>query len=135
MQLWAQDAEDIQALSALLQDAAVRSADLGFDRVRRRFVLMVNRFCWERPAPPMRRRAAIRVDHILRVERAAWPRAETVLDLLALQCAPADDGLGATLTLPFAGGAALRFHLEAVDVLLEDIGAAWPARMTPHHAA
>lgn len=135
MRLWAQDAEDLQALSALLQDAVLRSTDLGFDRPRRRFVLMLNRFCWERPKPPMRTRAAVRFDHVLRVKRAAWPQPDSVLDLLALQCAMADDGLGATLTLPFAGGPSLRLQVEAVDVLLEDIGAAWPARMTPDHTA
>ena len=134
MQLWAQDAEDLQVLSALLQDAVLRSADLGFDRARRRFALVLNRFCWEQPNQPMRVRAAVRIDHVLKVERAAWPQPDAVLDLLAVQCATADDGLGARLTLPFAGGPALRLQVEAVDVLLEDIGAAWPARMTPDHA-
>ncbi len=134
MRFWAQDADDVQALSALMQDAIVRLADMGADKARRRFALLANRFCWEQPSPPLRIRTAVRIDHVVRVECTGWPQAGSVLDLLALQCAMASDGLAASLTLPFAGGPALRIHVETLDIMLEDIGAAWPARRVPSHA-
>ncbi|MGB2464582.1 MAG: DUF2948 family protein, partial [Candidatus Puniceispirillaceae bacterium] len=43
----ARSKEDIQAMSALLQDALLASGDMQFIPAHKSFLLLVNRFCWE----------------------------------------------------------------------------------------
>ena len=50
LRLLARDSADIEVLSTLLQDAIVPGVDMLFDRDRKRFIFIANRFCWERPA-------------------------------------------------------------------------------------
>src|SRR6266446_2156470 len=49
LKLRAEDAEDLAIISAFLQDALVPVAEMVFLPDERRFVLVVNRFMWERP--------------------------------------------------------------------------------------
>lgn len=122
------DAEDIPVLSALMQDAVVRIDDVAFDARAHRFVLVANRFCWEK-SEPARTRTALRVEGVVRAQRKAWPiQPDAVLALLAIRAEP--DGL----TLDFAGGASVRLETECVDLLLEDLSGPWGTRNIPKHA-
>ena len=67
-----QSAEDLPALSALLQDATLRVVDVGFDRKARRLVLMLNRYRWE-SATRSRVRCALRLETVTAVQRQGWP--------------------------------------------------------------
>ena len=49
LKLRAVSAEDVEILSALLQDAIIPGEDMTHDRTGRRFVMVVNRFCWDQP--------------------------------------------------------------------------------------
>jgi hypothetical protein len=125
--LLAQEADDIPALSALLQDATLRRPDLVWDARRRRVVLMLGRYCWE-AATPARMRSALRIESVLRLQRQAWPDdPETVLALLSLTH---EEGW---LRLDFSGGAALRAEVEAVDVVLDDVSGPFPTARVPAH--
>jgi len=145
LRLEAREEGDVTVLSALVQDAAVRVADLAYDRPARRFAAMMNRFRWEREARPkglFRRAVPERVRSVLRfdfvdgvhVQGIDLKKADTVLELLALELAGGDDG-AAALTLVFAGGAAIRLNLECIEGVLEDLTAPWPARRRPAHPA
>ena len=129
--LLANDADEVPLISALLQDALVRPADIAYDRRARRLVLLVNRFRWEDGAT--RIRSAVRVEHVRRVERRGWTDVNdhdpgvTVLNLLAWIVD------GGVLTITFAGGAALRVTIECIDLILEDLGPPWPAGRVPAH--
>ncbi len=48
LKLRARDAADMDVLAALLQDAILSPAEMTFQRRERRFVLLANRFMWER---------------------------------------------------------------------------------------
>ena len=56
LSLGAEDDDDLAVISAVVQDATVRVADLAWEPRRRRFTLMLNRFLWEdqvrKDAPP-----------------------------------------------------------------------------------
>jgi hypothetical protein len=58
-----------------------------------------------------------------------------VLELLAVVFEPAggDDPSG-RIDLRFAGGGTVRLTVECLEARLEDLGAAWAARMKPEHA-
>ncbi|MGB1175940.1 MAG: DUF2948 family protein, partial [Candidatus Puniceispirillaceae bacterium] len=42
--------DDVEVLSTLLQDAIIPGEDMTFDRSGQRFIMVANRFCWDRPA-------------------------------------------------------------------------------------
>ena len=48
LKLVARDADDMKVLSACLQDSVMKVADMAHLSQARRFVLMVNRYCWEK---------------------------------------------------------------------------------------
>lgn len=129
LRLRAESAEDLPALSALVQDMAVLAHDIGYDNRARRLVLIGNRFRWESPAPPTRVRSAFRIDFAQSLQHRAMPGdPTTVLALLAI----AGDGPD-TLLLRFANGPAIRVRVDSIDLTLEDLSAPWPARTTPAH--
>jgi hypothetical protein len=142
LKLAAEDADDLIALSALVQDAVLRVGDMAFLPKARRFALVLNRYRWE--AGDARGRGE-RVRAGLRIEEVAAARAtrirqdakDAVLSLLSLTFTPAAPETGAagggTLTLTFAGGGAIALQIEALEVHLDDLAGPWPAKARPAH--
>jgi hypothetical protein len=126
LRLLAQAADDVPALSALVQSAAVRVDEIAFDRKARRLVLMLSRYRWE-AGDKTRVRAALRVECVTAVKRKAWPLGEAVLELLAVTVE--DDAV----VLAFAAGATLRAEVECPDLAVEDLTEPWPAIREPVH--
>jgi hypothetical protein len=69
LRLLAHSLEDISVLSALVQDAAVRRADIHYDPKVRRFVLLLQRFRWEADQTRTRVCSALRIEHVTRVQQ------------------------------------------------------------------
>jgi hypothetical protein len=135
LHLLATEADEIATVSALVQDMTVKAGEAGYAPRQHRLVLLGNRFRWEAPEPPTRVRAALRFEHVLKVERREWPdEPHAVLPLLAITVEPGDgpDGLP-RLILGFGGGAALRLTVDSIDLLLEDIAGPWGASAVPDH--
>jgi hypothetical protein len=127
--LGAEDARDLLVMSALLQDAILTATDMSWNRQRRRFAMLVNRFRWEdRESARAERRAVERVRSVLVVRDVRAIRswgidrhdAGTVLSVLAIGWAPGEDGTG-IVNLTMAGTAALAIDVEALDVTLRDV--------------
>jgi len=147
LRLLAAGQDDLQVLSALLQDAIVPGEDMQFDRGGRRFVMVANRFCWDLPpvegvtsesgGPVYRRRlCGIRVADVRSVRQSGMPadRRAALLNLLAMTAEPEDDGTTG-LTMLFSGGAALRLNVDALQVIAEDIAPGQPTPNRPQHQA
>jgi Protein of unknown function (DUF2948) len=138
LRLMAQSIEDVAVMSALLQDAVFPMGEMRWDRKRRRFALMVNRFRWEdRDAAEAGRRAYERVQAVLVVEGVLGVQTQgidrgdrdTVLSVLAL-------GYGdGRLTLTLAGDGAVALVVEDVDVSLQDVTRPYlaPSGKVPSH--
>jgi hypothetical protein len=125
--LLGQEPGDIETFSALLQDATLRRADVGFDRKARRLALLINRYRREADAPS-RIRSALRVETVDAVQRAGWPHdPEAVTVILSL----AQDGDWLVITC--AAGIAIRARIEVIDLVLEDMGDAWVTTRVPQH--
>ena len=127
--LLARDAEDLQVISALVQDAVLTGADLTFQRSKRRFACLINRFRWEdEAAATASKRPFERVRAMLVIEDAGAVKSqgidrgdpETVLSILSLGWEPGADGTGA-VTLVLAGDGAVRVEVEALEVTLHDV--------------
>jgi len=131
LRLRAEDEEDIDVISAILQDALVAVGDMVYQREDRRFVLLASRFCREGGAPGLRRvRCGVRFDEVGAVWRQRFsPRdAERILVLLDVR----RDADGA-LRIDFAGGPGVRLEVGRILCHLEDIGDPWPTRQQPRH--
>lgn len=103
------DADDLSVISALAQDAVLSSADMRWEKGRRRFALLVNRYRWEdaeraaRAGDHERVRSLLVIEDVLRVQSSGLPQgADLVLSLLSLAWEPGEDGAGRVI-LTFAG--------------------------------
>lgn len=143
LNLLARDAGDLEIISALVQDAVLTGADLKWERARRRFSCLINRFRWEdRAAAEAAKRPYERVRALLVIEDAGAVRSqgidrgdpETVLSILSLTWIPGEDGTGA-VTLVLAGDGAVRVEVEALEVTLHDVTKPYiaPSRKKPEH--
>ncbi len=140
LKLVAFDRDDLEVLSAHLQDALVQVSDVHWRPSENRLVVGVNRFDWEAAygeSPAYRRRlAALRFDRVLSCKcRSVKPHdKDAVLNLLAVEFAESD-APGGTVTLFFSGGGALRLEVECLEAELADLGLGWTASTCPNHPA
>jgi hypothetical protein len=129
LRLKAEDQEDLSVISALVQDAVLPANEMRWERPRRRFSCLLNRFRWEdKPAAERQKRQPERVQSLLVIEDVLNVAqqgldardADTVLSLLALAFEPGEDGTG-RLLLTFAGDGAVALDVEAINVVLQDV--------------
>lgn len=143
VRLWAQGAEDLDVISALLQDSVVESADISWMRSRRRLAVLVKRFRWEdadaaarRKRPFERVQSMLVIDGVDRVRaQGVNPRDKTlILSLLGLSFDPGEDESG-SLLLAFSGEGELAVDVECVDVRLQDVSRPYQAQsaQAPSH--
>lgn len=142
LKLIALDADDLKIVSAHMQDAVLKVGDMAYVPRERRFAAIFNRFDWTsvasggRARAPTRRQAALRFERVLgaQVSGIDLKAGQEVLELLAIQFEPAatEDPQG-HVTLVFAGGGAVRLHVECIEAEMKDLGPAWQARAVPKH--
>ncbi len=139
LKLAALDTEDLQVISAHVQDAVVKLADMHWQPAEQRFMLVVNRFVWDsamgkRRRQYERRRSALHINRVTAVRSTGIDRAnkDAVLELLALAFEESDAPAG-SLTLVFAGGGAVQLDVECIEAQLADLGAAWATPNKPEH--
>ena len=142
LKLLALDEEDLGVLSAHLQDAVLRVADIAYVPGEHRFAMIANRFDWENAAEGeggrkknfQRRRCALRFDRVLGVQtQGVEQRAQgAVLELLTVQFEEGEKPEG-HITLVFAGGGAIRLHVECIEAEMRDLGPVWKTKLKPDH--
>jgi len=132
------DREDLEVVSAHLQDAEITVADVHWRPGEKRLVLAVDRFDW--PAaiasvPELRRcRAALRFERVLacKCKNVNPAGKDKVLNLLAVEFTESSPP-GGMVTLTFSGGATLRLDVECLEVELSDLGPIRVADCCPSH--
>ena len=133
------DEEDLEVVSAHLQDAVVKVADVLWRPNESRVVVALNRFDWESAQSDKpeyrRRRSALRFERVESCKcRGLDPAGkDAVLNLLAVEFAETDSPSG-TVSLIFSGGAVLRLDVECLEAELVDLGPVWTATKCPDHA-
>lgn len=138
LKLMAIDAEDLEVISAHVQDAVLKVEDMGFAKSDRRFALVLNRFAWEASdgakGKGQRRRSGLHFNFVQSAEISGIDTnaREGVLELLALTFTASDAPAGEVL-LSFAGGGTVRLQVECLEARLSDLGAAWSAKGRPAH--
>jgi hypothetical protein len=147
----ARDAEDLAVVSACLQDALIPLNEMRYLPQERRFIIVANRFRWERAAQgreesapgtdasfdsdedfgaQQRTNAGICIDRVLAVRSRNIDRSrpDDFLSLLSVQLD------GNKLAFLFAGGGVIQVEIEALALYLSDLGKAWPTQWQPDHA-
>ncbi len=132
LKLKAKDAEDLQVISALLQDSIVPVCDMAWQPEEKTFLMALQRLYPEPQGdrlPHERRCCAVRVRGVeaAQTHRIDLSAPDTILELLMIGIE------GQTLRLIFAGEAEVRLNVADWSVWVEDFGAPWPASCTPCH--
>lgn len=131
LRLLAEDGEDLAIISAALQDAILRPADIVWEKGARRLTIELSRFCWE--CGGTRVRAAMQFGDVLAVKSRGLPRLpDAPLELLAIHFIEGE-APGGKAILMFAGGGDLRVDVECLDAVVTDLSERWPARIAPTH--
>jgi len=154
LKLRVKDADDLTVLSSLLQDALLPLQDMTFLQKERRFVMVLNRFCWERAPEAIdfeaeeedsgedvafaevgpgtvyeRVNCGLTFDHVsvARFRNLDLEDRGRILELLAIE------RKGESLVLRFAQEAEIELVLTRLSGHLEDLGEPWPTTRRPKH--
>ena len=131
LRLLAQDEDDLQIISAALQDAILRPRDVVWEKSARRVTVTLSRFCWE--CGGTRVLSALQFGDVLGVRSRQLPRGpDAVLELLALHFVPGE-APGGQVLLMFAGGGDLSVQVECLDAVVADLTPRWKAQAQPTH--
>lgn len=138
LKLVALDREDLEIVSAHLQDAVVKIGEVIWRPAERRLVIALNRFDWEAAVSEIpawrRRRAALRFDRVLscKCKSLDCSAKEQVLNLLAIDFNETQ-APGGVITLAFSGGGMLRLEVECLEAEVADLGPVWQTACCPDH--
>ncbi|MBV7396635.1 DUF2948 family protein [Mameliella sediminis] len=145
LNLGALDAEDLQVISSLVQDAVLPVTEIRWQATQRRLGLLVNRLRWEdvatarqRGRPVERVQSLLVIDNVLGVSSQGVDRSDKdmILQVLSLGFEAGEDAEG-FVVLTLAGDGALRARVEALEVSLKDVTRPYiaPSGKVPDHGA
>ena len=155
LKLVALDKDDIEVISAHVQDSLVRIADILWRPGEHRFVVALNRFDWMSAAEIAkvgkvsstavgaaakqdyrRCRTALRFERVLacKCRNLNQTAKDAQLNLLAVEFAETDSPAG-IVSLIFSGGGVIRLDVECLEAELADLGEVSVAAICPDHFA
>lgn len=141
LKLIALDKDDIEVVSAHVQDALVKVGDVLWQPHNHRFVMALNRFDWMSVADGKGQNANYRrCRTALRFERVNACKCRNVdqtdknafLNLLAVEFSESDAPAG-IVSLIFSGGGVIRLDVECLEAELADLGEAATVALCPDH--
>lgn len=134
LKLTALDADDLGVVSAAVQDSLVAVRDCAHFAGEKRFVLLLNRFCWEADpgveARYWRTHSALVFNGVTAVHHHRIPldTPDRMLELLSV--AAENDR---SVVLRFAADRAIRLEIAGLACHLGDVGEPWPTPWKPAH--
>ena len=145
LRLRAETAEDLEVVSALLQDSVGKVGDAVWMPGRRRFAVFLNRFRWEdraaaeRAGRPFERvRSALLIEHATKVRAmGVSPRdKEQMVSLLSIQFDKGEECEG-VVRLILAGDGEIAIDVECLELSVADVTRPYvaPSRKAPSHPA
>jgi hypothetical protein len=151
LKLVALDKDDIEVVSAHVQDSLVQIGDIFWRPHDHRFVMALNRFDWMSAVdmakngkiqscageaqPDYRRcRTALRFERVLgcKCRNLDQTAKDAKLNLLAVEFAETDGPAG-VVSLIFSGGGVIRLEVECLEAELADLGEVSPVTICPDH--
>ena len=135
LRLLAEDADDLEVISAALQDAVTHIGDIRWEPGARRLTIAFNRFRWE-VGDGERVVTGFQLGGVetVRARNLRRDASDAVLQLLALTFEPAEPP-GGRILFAFADGGDLAAEVECVDAALADLCEPWRSAHKPGHKA
>ena len=135
----AQSPLDLKMISAYLQDSIIIVKDIVFLKESRIFIMIVNRFMWENVEKGVFRenkriRCAVKFEEVIKVECKNINQKNKIkpLECLAIKCSSIFDETY-KIKIFFAGNSVITVTLEAIEVVLHDLGKPWYVKHIPIH--
>lgn len=134
LKLRAKDKDDVQVISAILQDAIAPICDMTYMVNEKNFVMVVHRLRREAETKEHGLERVCCAVNLYGIEKVQFSgldlsQRSRMLDLLVVLLE------SETLTFIFAGEARIRLHLGNWSMIVEDFGETWPAQCNPCHEA
>lgn len=139
LKLAAFDAEDLQVLSAQMQDAVLTVGQIQYLPQRQKLALIANRFDWEAAelagrGPYRRCLTGLQFARVksARCRKIRQDSKDALLVLMSIGFEPRESPSG-EIVLTFSGGGELRLAVECIEAMLEDLGPNWKTAVKPVH--
>jgi hypothetical protein len=137
LKLTALDSQDLEVISASMQDAVLKAGDIRYLKREKKLALVARRFAWEASGSTNERRlTGLHFGRVLAVRSQGIDRdaKDAVLSLLSITFLPTDEPAG-TIAIAFSGGVTLHLDVECIEARLADLGPAWETGRRPSHEA
>ena len=143
LKLRAVAAEDVEIMSALLQDGLVAASDLHYQKDAASFVMVINRFCWEQTDDKHsdthhnRCLCGLKVAHVKQVsQRGLSAVANQFYNLLSItyEETKENEKMVNRLTFTFSDGYGIRLTVNELAMIVQDIAAPHPGLARPQHS-
>ena len=139
LKLLGKNQEDLNVMSAYLQDSILIVKDIVFLKQNRTFIMIVNRFMWEDVEKGVFRqskriRCAVKFENVLKVKskNINQKNKNKFLECLAIKSDQIFDETH-QIGVFFSGNSAITIVSEVVDVVMRDLGSSWNVKHIPIH--
>lgn len=129
LRLMAAGVDDLNVVSALVQDAVVSVSEIGWKPASRQFALLLNRFRWEdldaaqtAKRPYERVQSLLVFEDVLRVQTNGLDASDKEQIIAVLGCAfeAGEDGTG-RIVMALSGEGEIGLDVECINVTLRDV--------------
>ena len=130
--LYGSDIEDYEVLSSLIQDAAIPTSEMKFDKVDQQFFLVCSRFAWESKLQNKGNKrivSGICFDNVIEVKKKNFPsfHSENILNFLTLK------KMSGFVELMFSNNILLKLEGNNISFRIDDLNKEWPTIFSPDH--
>ena len=130
--LYGSDIEDYEVLSALIQDAAIPTSEMKFDKVEKQFFLVCSRFSWESRLQNKGNKrivSGICFDNVIEVKKKNFPsfNSENILNFLTLK------KVTGFIELIFSNNILVKLIDNKISFRIDDLNKEWPTIFSPNH--
>ena len=138
LRLIAFEVDDLQVISAVVQDAVFPACEMSWRPKQRRFALLLNRFRWEATQPDFAERvqAILSFEDVHSIRTQGFDRTDPdlILSLLNVTFEADTDGMGYCI-VTLAGDGAISLKVEVLEASLRDVTRPYiaPSGMMPNH--
>ena len=130
--LYGSDIEDYEVLSSLIQDAAIPTSEMMFDKVEKQFFLVCSRFSWESRLQNKGNKrivSGICFDNVIEVKKKNFPsfNSENILNFLTLK------KVTGFIELIFSNNILIKLKGNNISFRIDDLNKEWPTIFSPNH--
>jgi len=142
LKIIALEPDDLGVISAHMQDAVIKIADISYSTKSRQFILVANRFETEKTGDPKnanksgyRRQTGVSFSQVnaVRSRRVRQDAGTAVLSLLAIEFIPGNATPDGVIRLTFSGDGSIELDVECIEAQMEDLGPRWSTANIPAH--